>query len=122
MLNWDDPVAKFKQPVTGGYTKALLASEALAALARIEQRTTPLHAEAVAPPSPPIAGTTGLEQVEFGARRLAVDDKQMINCRADLNQLVPFKYKWAWQKYLRDRKSTRLNSNHLRLSRMPSSA
>ena len=24
----------------------------------------------------------------------------MINCRADLNQLVPFKYKWAWQKYL----------------------
>ena len=24
----------------------------------------------------------------------------MINCRADLNQLVPFKYEWAWQKYL----------------------
>ena len=24
----------------------------------------------------------------------------MINSRADLNQLVPFKYKWAWQKYL----------------------
>jgi ribonucleoside-diphosphate reductase beta chain len=24
----------------------------------------------------------------------------MINCRADVNQLVPFKYKWAWQKYL----------------------
>ena len=36
----------------------------------------------------------------MGARRITVDDKQMINCRADLNQLVPFKYKWAWQKYL----------------------
>ncbi|SUE72329.1 ribonucleoside-diphosphate reductase [Ectopseudomonas oleovorans] len=24
----------------------------------------------------------------------------MINARADLNQLVPFKYDWAWQKYL----------------------
>ena len=24
----------------------------------------------------------------------------MINCRADLNQLVPFKYDWAWQKYI----------------------
>ena len=24
----------------------------------------------------------------------------MINCRADVNQLVPFKYDWAWQKYL----------------------
>ena len=43
---------------------------------------------------------TGLEELEFGAKRLAVDDKKMINCRADLNQLVPFKYKWAWQKYL----------------------
>jgi ribonucleoside-diphosphate reductase beta chain len=32
--------------------------------------------------------------------RVAVDDKRMINCRADLNQLVPFKYDWAWQKYL----------------------
>ena len=41
-----------------------------------------------------------LEQVEFGARRLTVDDKQMINCKADLNQLVPLKYQWAWQKYL----------------------
>ena len=45
-------------------------------------------------------GVTGLEEVEFGAGRISVDDKQMINCRADLNQLVPFKYKWAWQKYL----------------------
>ncbi len=32
--------------------------------------------------------------------RIHVDDKRMINCRADLNQLVPLKYDWAWQKYL----------------------
>jgi ribonucleoside-diphosphate reductase beta chain len=32
--------------------------------------------------------------------RVQVDQKRMINCRADLNQLVPFKYDWAWQKYL----------------------
>lgn len=42
---------------------------------------------------------TGLE-FEMGAARIHVDDKQIINCRADLNQLVPFKYKWAWLKYL----------------------
>ncbi len=42
----------------------------------------------------------GLNEVEMGAARLLVDDKRMINCRADLNQLVPFKYDWAWQKYL----------------------
>lgn len=42
----------------------------------------------------------GLESLEMGAARIQVDDKQIINCRADLNQLVPFKYKWAWDKYL----------------------
>ncbi|WP_019602038.1 ribonucleotide-diphosphate reductase subunit beta [Teredinibacter turnerae] len=42
----------------------------------------------------------GLEELEMGAARIEVDDKRMINCRADLNQLVPFKYEWAWQKYL----------------------
>ncbi|GMR01609.1 MAG: ribonucleotide-diphosphate reductase subunit beta [Gammaproteobacteria bacterium] len=43
---------------------------------------------------------TGLEEIEMGASRIQVDDKKIINCRADLNQLVPFKYDWAWQKYL----------------------
>lgn len=46
------------------------------------------------------AGATGLEELEMGAARIRVDDKRIINCRADLNQLVPFKYNWAWQKYL----------------------
>ncbi|HEY6280481.1 MAG TPA: ribonucleotide-diphosphate reductase subunit beta [Burkholderiales bacterium] len=33
-------------------------------------------------------------------KRISVEDKHIINCRADVNQLVPFKYKWAWEKYL----------------------
>ncbi len=45
-------------------------------------------------------GATGLEALEMGAGRVRVDDKRIINCHADLNQLVPFKYDWAWQKYL----------------------
>ena len=45
-------------------------------------------------------GIIGLENLEMGAARIQVDDKRIINCRADLNQLIPFKYKWAWQKYL----------------------
>jgi ribonucleoside-diphosphate reductase beta chain len=32
--------------------------------------------------------------------RIRVEDKSIINCKADVNQLVPFKYKWAWEKYL----------------------
>ena len=50
--------------------------------------------------SVPYSGIIGLEQLKMGAARIQVDDKKIINCRADLNQLVPFKYKWAWQKYL----------------------
>ena len=37
---------------------------------------------------------------EQALRRVTVDDKQVINSKADVNQLVPFKYKWAWEKYL----------------------
>lgn len=42
----------------------------------------------------------GNKELDMGAARVQVDDKAMINCRADVNQLVPFKYEWAWQKYL----------------------
>ena len=43
----------------------------------------------------------GIEELdEMMGSRVQVDDKMMINCNADLNQLVPFKYDWAWQKYL----------------------
>jgi ribonucleoside-diphosphate reductase beta chain len=34
------------------------------------------------------------------ARRVNADDKRIINGQTDVNQLVPFKYKWAWEKYL----------------------
>ena len=45
--------------------------------------------------------TAGIEELdEMMGSRVQVDDKMMINCNADLNQLVPFKYDWAWQKYL----------------------
>ncbi len=47
-----------------------------------------------------IIGVTGLELPEMGAARIHVDDKKIINCRADLNQLIPFKYDWAWDKYI----------------------
>jgi len=34
------------------------------------------------------------------ARRVNAADKRIINGHTDVNQLVPFKYKWAWEKYL----------------------
>ena len=46
------------------------------------------------------AGMEELDEMMANAGRVQVDQKMMINCKADLNQLVPFKYDWAWQKYL----------------------
>ena len=46
------------------------------------------------------AGKEELDEMMANAGRVQVDQKMMINCKADLNQLVPFKYDWAWQKYL----------------------
>jgi ribonucleoside-diphosphate reductase beta chain len=34
------------------------------------------------------------------AKRVNADNKRIINGQTDVNQLVPFKYKWAWDKYL----------------------
>ena len=45
-------------------------------------------------------GTSGLGEIALGADRVTVDEKAMINARADVNQLLPLKYGWAWDKYL----------------------
>lgn len=38
---------------------------------------------------------------EGGIKRVSVDEKRLINCHAvDVNQLMPLKYKWAWEHYL----------------------
>ena len=42
----------------------------------------------------------GRAELEGASARVDVSEKKMINSRADVNQLVPFKYHWAWQKYL----------------------
>ena len=60
---------------------------------------------------PALAGAAGLEPQaraplprpapgESTLRRVNVADKRVINGQTDVNQLVPFKYKWAWEMYL----------------------
>ena len=53
----------------------------------------------IAPTTDPQAAT-GLGDIDRDGGRLRVDDKAMINCRADVNQLLPLKYRWAWERYL----------------------
>ena len=53
---------------------------------------------AVMPAPAPIADVATAAPTPF--RRVRLEDKRVINGSADVNQLVPFKYKWAWDKYL----------------------
>ena len=69
---------------------------------RAAQELAAAQAASVAPAAEPQAPIIVGEapQAALSTERVTVDQKAMINCRADLNQLVPFKYDWAWQKYL----------------------
>ena len=105
MLNWDDEPQAAAQPKPAQPQVAPQAQAGLQAVAASQpaaSQPTAGHLGAVAhpPTNPGAAGATGLDEVEMGASRIQVDDKKIINCKADLNQLVPFKYKWAWEKYL----------------------
>ena len=65
--------------------------------------TAPLTAPAAAPAAPIVATPiihAKPTQAAASTGRINVEDKRIINCNADVNQLVPFKYKWAWDKYL----------------------
>jgi len=81
---WDDPIAKTIEPVKKE-------EEVKKDTQLSNSNTTPQKED---------SGLTGYEDIVTGAGRIQVDDKKIINCRADLNQLVPFKYDWAWSKYL----------------------
>ena len=108
MLTWED--YNQDDTATSAPEPAVVAAAA-AAQRVIDEPAEPAAETVAAEPSPEamqaaetaIANmdtSAGVEELEMGASRVSVDEKAMINCRADLNQLVPFKYDWAWQKYL----------------------
>ncbi|CAH2602139.1 Ribonucleoside-diphosphate reductase subunit beta [Rhodovastum atsumiense] len=48
----------------------------------------------------PAHDATGLGEIDRSGGRVRVDEKRLLNARADVNQLLPMKYRWAWEKYL----------------------
>ena len=82
---WDDPIFATSEPIKKEEKVEITEIASSSAQPPVQQAD---------------AGLTGFEDIETGAGRIQVDDKKIINCRADLNQLVPFKYDWAWSKYL----------------------
>ncbi|HRK38504.1 MAG TPA: ribonucleotide-diphosphate reductase subunit beta, partial [Burkholderiaceae bacterium] len=106
MLTWDDDVtptitATPSQPPKSAVTTpsfsapvAALVSPALATV----QADQPLARPVPAVAQPPAAIQPAA--VQLNGRRVNAADKRIINGQTDVNQLVPFKYKWAWEKYL----------------------
>ena len=107
MLSWDDfnTEETQKTPVAEP-AKAQVATQQSAVAqkdAAISVKAPPVSAGSIDDVSEALKNLDiekGLEELEGASSRVDVDQKQMINCRADVNQLVPFKYDWAWQKYL----------------------
>ena len=92
MLSWDDFEEKEVKPLPQTENKSPLEEESSKSVSNDETiRVASLDDLDI---------EAGLEDLEGASSRVDVDQKQMINCRADVNQLVPFKYDWAWQKYL----------------------
>ena len=99
MLNWDD---YNKEEITENkQEKTLEKAEPQVQLQQSEPVANKSNQEAVS------VSTLTEEDIKLAKEdldtlegRVQVDQKAMINSRADLNQLVPFKYEWAWKKYL----------------------
>ena len=108
MLNWDD-YDESEKALKPQQTKPEIEQPAPESIIeeaqeQVEENLTPVEsgdrAQQAKDAIQSLDTKEGEEELEVLAGRVQVDDKAMINCRADLNQLVPFKYDWAWQKYL----------------------
>ena len=102
MLSWDEEVAPaVKAPPAAPASFSPSAQPVLATIASaVAARAVPV-ADAIAPDVAldPALVSKPAEAADPAARMKAAD-KRIINGKTDVNQLVPFKYKWAWDKYL----------------------
>ena len=98
MLTWDEEVKpSAPSPLASGLSARSMDIPPLnhSGLSSAQAALTHLHDGAPVP----IAATPA-PKVSAPARRVVAADKRIINGQTDVNQLVPFKYKWAWEKYL----------------------
>jgi ribonucleoside-diphosphate reductase beta chain len=110
MLNWDDETTAVA-PSSASQPNVLRNAASAAAGMQEASRTGHQAASHAARHTPsannifsndfvaPAAASAGAIAAASEAR-VNVADKRIINGKTDVNQLVPFKYKWAWEKYL----------------------
>ena len=107
-LSWDDDVAAtphaaeviFSNPALGE-TRALAPTVPFSG-GQLAPATASATQQGVKPPATQQSVKAPATEAEMDARfqRVRADEKRVINGKSDVNQLVPFKYKWAWDKYL----------------------
>jgi len=95
MLSWDEEVTPSLQKsmpasMSGGLPHSNTA-EISAPRPALQTWSSSTPSTAAVAPAPVLSTTK---------RRVNAADKRIINGKTDVNQLVPFKYKWAWEKYL----------------------
>jgi ribonucleoside-diphosphate reductase beta chain len=96
MLSWDEEVKPTVQSVGG---LPIGRSVELPPAASVSAAPVRMLDDGAIAPAAASAATTAASPAATG-RRIKVSDKRIINAQTDVNQLVPFKYKWAWEKYL----------------------
>ena len=99
MLTWDEEVKPALQTIPAG-SSSLSRLDALPSAIAASARTAlddgaPIPANFAA-----VAQAAEHSNQASTHRRVTAADKRIINGATDVNQLVPFKYKWAWEKYL----------------------
>jgi ribonucleoside-diphosphate reductase beta chain len=95
MLAWDEEISS-----SNSSNLARAAASKAAALASSLASHQSFASVGNEPANSPDASSPDLAPAPASVKRVSAADKRIINGKTDVNQLVPFKYKWAWEKYL----------------------
>ncbi len=96
-MNWDDPLGLNQHNDTKPMPPESASPENASIDAEPESSNTRV-----------IEGVTGEYRMEIGENNFApvrAEDKRIVNGMADINQLAPFKYPWAWKYFLNANKN-----------------
>ena len=108
MLSWDDSSKPALQPAMPSFPPSGPSADRFADLSSFNASASTVNTITATPSPVMTAATQAATQTapqahstSSGAgKRVNAADKRIINGQTDVNQLVPFKYKWAWEKYL----------------------
>ena len=97
MLTWEEDT----KPALSSHSNNGLPTNRLAEVpTQFSAATAAISSVAAQPISVQAAAQKLVASVPPTHQRIKAADKRIINGKTDVNQLVPFKYKWAWEKYL----------------------